>query len=95
MPAPDGLNFDPFRSLDDFGRTLGLRYGFRTAPTIATWCQLSSAVKLGVFGSLSAALNVSGTHSCSTSRMLLKALDQALGATGAPPGFVLAQVAAA
>ena len=28
MPAPEGLHFDPFRSWEDFGRTLGLRYGF-------------------------------------------------------------------
>eukprot|EP00439_Symbiodinium_sp_Y106_P034489 s8299_g4.t1 len=28
MPAPEALHFDPFRSWEDFGRTLGLRYGF-------------------------------------------------------------------
>jgi len=70
MPAPEALHFDPFRSWEDFGRTLGLRYGFP---------------------------DLSGHHYTVPFLLLsncaCSALDQALGATGAPPGFVLAQVA--
>ena len=29
MPAPEGLRFEPFRSFEDFGRTLGLSRGRR------------------------------------------------------------------
>ncbi|CAE7339850.1 unnamed protein product [Symbiodinium sp. CCMP2592] len=70
MPAPVALRFDPFRSWEDLGRTLGLRYGFP---------DLSDHHYTVPFLLLS---------NCACS-----ALDQALGATGAPPGFVLAQVA--
>ena len=56
MPAPEALHFDPFRSWEDFGRTLGLRYGFPDLSDHHYTVPISVGLEMG---SLSAALMVS------------------------------------